>query len=397
VSLADTLAGILNKKHTFHRREICEACNGTGSKGGEVIQCRFCKGAGTANHLFAHPSGEFEQLTHTVCGVCAGAGFMPKEKCDVCAGKGMNIGESSFTFSLAAGFRSGYSFSVADAGHMSKDSRIGIVHATMRLELPDGWSIQPIDVLHYAMYIPLQDILDGFSRDVYSPSGEVAHVLRRPVYPAAKALDKPTTDNGTDSDTLHFRQRGEEGPEIEADPDAEVPLDVMTLLHGINFHFPELGVLVGRERGPMQVHVSCTFPQTDPLKVFELLEKYGVLAPLVLPVPGQALNGTSETGEEENSKEKREMLHRSLQDRYTLLQQIALTMKGAEGSTADPMLARLTNFYSAHLINLEMRRDDARGDEEVPEAEEDGAAGGEGISLKDFDFDIAPGDVQFDS
>ncbi len=140
-TLSDTIKGVENHKHTFHRREICGACHGTGSKNGDVEICSFCSGVGQAPHLFHHKDGEFEQMTNTTCGMCDGLGFIPKERCDVCGGKGVVIGENSLFVSLPPGFSGDKTETVPKSGHVGRDSRIGDVALTIAIDLPDGWEI----------------------------------------------------------------------------------------------------------------------------------------------------------------------------------------------------------------------------------------------------------------
>jgi len=387
VTLADTLLGLQDRRHSFHRREVCGACKGTGSKGGEVLECKFCKGSGSANHLFAHPSGQFEQMTHTVCGMCHGAGFMPQEKCDVCAGKGTNIGENFFAIHVPAGFRDGYSFVVPNAGHMTKDSRVGSVHATVRLALPAGWAVvpgSPTAVLRHSLQMPLLELLRGFSKEVYSPSGEMVHLFRLPVDAAANREDV-TRGRGNSTDSPRQQEmagRGDASTETEADAAVVGSLlNVSMLLGGIEFDFPEQGIRIGSERGPLQVHVSCSFGQSDPLVLFALLEEYSVFAPLAL-------------GDVDGNEEQRAALSHNLQERYVVLQHL-VSLDSAEGIAPDPALHRLINFYGAHLINLEMRPNGSEEEEAENKGAEDEA--GAGLSLRDFDFAVAPADVQFDS
>ena len=354
VSIKDSLFGLQNRRHVFHRREICGSCNGTGTKNGQVVLCKFCQGLGQANHLYSHPSGNFEQMTNTICGMCHGLGFTPQEKCDVCGGKGMNIGENYFIVSIPPGFRSGYSLVINGAGHMSSDARIGSVHVTVKIDLPEGWEIvsnASQDTLHYTMKMSIYDILAGFERDIYSPSGEVVHVRQSPV---TKQLEDTPCSTCDDS-----------------------ALDILTLIQGIHSEYEYMGMLNSNsERGMLKVRILCDFLEEDAKGFFLLLEDAGILKPL----PGNFSENITESIEEIADKQK------GLQDRLRLMQHLQLLLM--EEKRTDPTLVELMNTYNAFVIQNEILR-------AVSEGTDGSREHVDGLDLEDFNFNIAPDDIQF--
>jgi molecular chaperone DnaJ len=71
----------------IQRRELCEACEGSGAKAGTGKQsCPACSGAGQVRHVQQSMFGSFVSVT--TCRDCGGRGEIVSERCPECAGKG---------------------------------------------------------------------------------------------------------------------------------------------------------------------------------------------------------------------------------------------------------------------------------------------------------------------
>jgi DnaJ-class molecular chaperone len=363
VSFKDTLLGIKNRKQNFHRKELCDVCKGTGSKNGAVVTCKFCNGVGMAPHLLTHPNGRFRQMTHTVCAMCSGRGFQPREKCEACNGKGMRVGESFFHIDLSPGFRSGLNVVIRNAGHMNRDAQIGDVRTTVQLELPKEWEVVSesggLDVLLCTMRTKLLDILSGFSKLLYLPSGEALDIDWAPVpIPGVSKIEN--VDVRDNSDALSMKR----------------VVDVNHLVHGIYIDRQGFGISDHTgARGILRIKIVCDFSSMDAVATFSILEHYGIIESYQTATNSTLDNAGDILGY--LTRRRKAQL-----DMHILLQHlISMQPPGQD----DLSLTRLMNMYSAMLMN----------EDDLPEQNE--ASEEETVSLDEFDFRLGKSDIQFDS
>ena len=166
--------------HTFYRRRVCPACDGTGAHLGSCRTCTLCQGTGIANHIFISENKYFEQMTSTRCGRCNGKGCIPADnKCDKCHGSGAIMEPENITIALAPGFPNGQQTILNNQGHEFIDRRRGRVIIQVWHLLPFGWSIDVSNILNlkYTLYIPIHDFLQGFEKTVDCPSGDRIEVF----------------------------------------------------------------------------------------------------------------------------------------------------------------------------------------------------------------------------
>lgn len=68
------------------KQQICDTCEGTGSKDHEVVTCDRCSGRGIVIQKHMLAPGMFQQM-QMACDKCGGQGKMIKNPCPVCAGQ----------------------------------------------------------------------------------------------------------------------------------------------------------------------------------------------------------------------------------------------------------------------------------------------------------------------
>ena len=74
------------KEIEVERHEACEACGGSGSKGGERTACGKCRGSGMVQHVQRTAFGLFS--TTSPCHACQGKGSVARDVCLKCRGHG---------------------------------------------------------------------------------------------------------------------------------------------------------------------------------------------------------------------------------------------------------------------------------------------------------------------
>jgi molecular chaperone DnaJ len=106
----------VTREITFHRREQCDVCKGTGAEAGTQPEaCRTCEGEGRVTRQ----QGFF--LVQTTCPVCRGAGRTPGKRCKPCAGEGLAPVERKVSVTIPPGVDTGVRLRVSGEGEGSKE------------------------------------------------------------------------------------------------------------------------------------------------------------------------------------------------------------------------------------------------------------------------------------
>lgn len=99
----DQITEDFKKEVTYAHQVVCEACNGTGSKGGRDSHktCPTCGGAGQIRQ-----SSGFFAMSRT-CPTCGGQGYIIDNPCSVCRGAGTVRKNQTIKVKIPAGIESG--------------------------------------------------------------------------------------------------------------------------------------------------------------------------------------------------------------------------------------------------------------------------------------------------
>ncbi len=93
------------KRIKFKRQVACDACRGTGAKGGTALEtCSACGGQGEIRRVQRTILGQMVNVTS--CGQCRGEGKIISETCDACGGKARVEKEETIKVKIPAGVSS---------------------------------------------------------------------------------------------------------------------------------------------------------------------------------------------------------------------------------------------------------------------------------------------------
>ena len=119
LSFLDAAKGC-SKEVSYLRKERCNACKGTGAKGGTAYKtCEKCGGSGKVQYTSG--SGFFRTVSVRACPDCGGSGKRIIDKCPDCGGKGWttNNGNTTIHIDIPAGADSNSYMRKKGYGHAS--------------------------------------------------------------------------------------------------------------------------------------------------------------------------------------------------------------------------------------------------------------------------------------
>jgi len=133
LSFRDSVFGV-EKQIQLTKNSKCKECSGTGAKNGTDMQtCSRCNGQGKVRQAKKSIFGTF--MTENVCDTCEGLGKIPKEKCSVCRGEGVNRREEIFTVNIPSDINNGETVRLAGAGEAIKGGVSGDLY--LRIHVRD--------------------------------------------------------------------------------------------------------------------------------------------------------------------------------------------------------------------------------------------------------------------
>lgn len=114
LTLEEIYSGV-QKKIKVTKDIACDACNGTGSKDGNLKVCSRCNGSGQVVRNVQTMLGTMQSAS--TCPECNGTGKVVVDKCHKCAGQGVVKGEDIVTFDIPAGIGDGMELKIAGKGN----------------------------------------------------------------------------------------------------------------------------------------------------------------------------------------------------------------------------------------------------------------------------------------
>lgn len=157
---------------------LCDTCEGSGAKPKtEMISCTVCNGQGQVRETRNSPFGTFASVR--TCAVCDGAGKVPKEPCETCAGRGVLRKEEEIKIELPAGIDNGEMIRLPQKGEAVKGGVAGDLYVKVHVKPHPTFRK---DGVHLAMNLPIKltdallgttvsvEMLDGKTLDVKVPA-----------------------------------------------------------------------------------------------------------------------------------------------------------------------------------------------------------------------------------
>ncbi|KAJ5084206.1 hypothetical protein NUU61_008785 [Penicillium alfredii] len=128
----------VGREMTFlvEKQQICDACEGTGSKDHEVITCDRCGGHGMVIQKHMLAPGMFQQV-QMACDRCGGRGQQIKNPCPVCAGKRVVKKEIETTADIEPGMGKGTQLVFENEADESPDWVAGDLVVTLDEKAPE--------------------------------------------------------------------------------------------------------------------------------------------------------------------------------------------------------------------------------------------------------------------
>lgn len=121
----------------------CEACHGTGAKGGEVETCATCGGRGQV----ARAQGAFVMTTN--CPSCRGQGTQAKDACEECEGVGHVDLERVVNVNVPGGVDTGQSLRLSGKGQEGvRGGPAGDLYVTVHVEADEDFQRDGFDLVH---------------------------------------------------------------------------------------------------------------------------------------------------------------------------------------------------------------------------------------------------------
>jgi len=121
----------------------CEACHGTGAKGGVLEGCATCGGRGQV----ARAQGAFVMTTS--CPSCQGRGSQAKEACEECDGGGKIDVERIVKINVPGGVDTGQSLRLSGRGQEgTRGGPAGDLYVTVHVEPDEDFQREEFDLIH---------------------------------------------------------------------------------------------------------------------------------------------------------------------------------------------------------------------------------------------------------
>ena len=123
LTLEEILPGI-TKKVKIRKLVACDACGGSGAKGGNSRStCQACGGSGEIRHAQRTAFGQFVNIT--VCSTCNGEGTIIKETCPTCHGQSVVRKEETIQVTIPPGISSGNYITLRGKGDAGRYNGLG--------------------------------------------------------------------------------------------------------------------------------------------------------------------------------------------------------------------------------------------------------------------------------
>lgn len=183
----DEVANGVKKKIKVNKYIKCDACSGSGAKGGSSYStCSTCHGTGQVTRVTNTFLGQMQ--TTSTCPTCGGEGQTITSKCTSCGGDGIVRGEEVISIDIPAGVSEGMQLSVSGKGNAGARGGINGDLIVLVEEIEHDDLVRDGDNLIYNQFISYTDAalgcnisvptLDGAAKIKIEPGTQSGKVLR---------------------------------------------------------------------------------------------------------------------------------------------------------------------------------------------------------------------------
>ncbi|MBU4502037.1 MAG: molecular chaperone DnaJ [Nanoarchaeota archaeon] len=177
------------KKIEIPRQEKCDACEGTGAKGKDMITCPDCNGSGMLRKTQRTPFGMFSQTI--TCRTCEGEGEVMKAICPECHGKGTFSKKRKITVKVPQGVNNGFTLRLSGEGSSTRNAPNGDLFVVIHVK-PHNLFQRDDDDIYFELPVSFSQVALGDEMEI----------------PTLRGKAKLKIPAGTQSDIV-FRLRGE--------------------------------------------------------------------------------------------------------------------------------------------------------------------------------------------
>ena len=168
-----TLQEIVNgttKKFRLKKYVHCNHCHGSGSEDGKTSTCPTCNGTGM---VFRTQRSVFGMMrTQSVCPDCHGEGHIIKNKCHVCNGEGIVMGEEIVEVNFPAGLTDGMVLNVQGKGSAGRHNGVNGDLQIIIKEKPSDTLVRDGNDLVYNLVLSIPTAILGGSVEVPTVDGK---------------------------------------------------------------------------------------------------------------------------------------------------------------------------------------------------------------------------------
>lgn len=170
ISFMDAMSGI-EVPVDISREILCEKCKGTGSEGGNLVECKTCGGQGRVRRVQNSFFGQVSVVTE--CPDCSGLGKKPEKECKYCKGDGLLNEKETIKIKIPAGAYDGMTLKFRGGGSFVKGgSTPGDMYVGVQVEIDDRFERRGNDI-YTSQEIPAYDAVLGSVEQVETVEGVV--------------------------------------------------------------------------------------------------------------------------------------------------------------------------------------------------------------------------------
>lgn len=171
LTFAESVFGV-ERKVLLTKMSACRTCEGTGGKPGSGTKaCETCNGKGQIRETKKTFLGSVQ--TTRVCETCFGSGKVPKEKCAMCHGKGVDRREEEIGVSIPAGIDNGEMIRLSGMGEAVQNGVPGDLYIKIHVKKHQVFRKEGNNIL-MDLNIKLSDALLGSEYKIQTLDGDIS-------------------------------------------------------------------------------------------------------------------------------------------------------------------------------------------------------------------------------